>query len=381
MSRRIKVLQLQPEYNVKRYAFADLPEQIILGLPPDRYEVVSAFLRGCPGEGDPVSRAARSVYFRFTDAQLKGARLRALWRLYRFCRDERFDAVVCHRFKPANIMLFLAKLLGIPRCIAITHTLGDYDRAYRRLQVRLLADARWRFVGVSETVRDELLGHGAGFVPANTSAIINAIDIDEAESLQLERCAAREALGLPSDARVVGTIGRLVPVKGHIDLIRAFAALAARHPDVILAIIGGGREHERLEAEIGRLGLAGQVRLLGARPNALQYVRAFDIWAMPSYAEGFPLALLEAMSGALPIVASDIPSMREEVAGAGGRLFPPGDVAALEAALEDYLSLEDGQLRRRGEAALDYLRHHHSLQDYRQAYRALIDSAIGAESA
>lgn len=380
MSERIKVLQLQPEYNVKRYAFADLPEQIILGLPPDRYEVVTAFLRGRPGEGDPVSRAPRSVYFGFTDAQLKGARLRALWRLYRFCRHERFDAVVCHRFKPANIMLFLARLLRIPRCIAITHTLGDYDRVYRRLQVRILADARWRFVGVSETVRDELLGHGAGFTPANTSAIINAIDIDEAESLQLDRSAAREALGLPANARVIGTIGRLVPVKGHIDLIRAFVEHAERHPEAILAIIGGGREHDRLQGEIGRLGLAAQVRLLGARPNALQFVRAFDIWAMPSYAEGFPLALLEAMSGALPIVASDIPSMRAEVAGAGGRLFPPGDVAALGAALDEYLTLADGELRRRGLAALEYLRGHHSLQAYRQAYRSLIDSAIEAEA-
>ena len=61
MSRRIKVLQLQPDYNVKAHDFADLAEQIVKALPGERYEVVAAFLRGKPQPGEPVSRAARSA--------------------------------------------------------------------------------------------------------------------------------------------------------------------------------------------------------------------------------------------------------------------------------------------------------------------------------
>ena len=92
---RIKVLQLQPDYNVKAHDFADLAEQIVKSLPADRFEVVSAFLIGKPESGEPVSVSERSVYFDFTGKDLKGLRLNALWKLYRFCRDESFDVVIC----------------------------------------------------------------------------------------------------------------------------------------------------------------------------------------------------------------------------------------------------------------------------------------------
>src|SRR5699024_7700193 len=102
----------------------------------------------------------------------------------------------------------------------------------------------------------------------------------------------------------LGALGRLVPVKGHIYLLQAFAALKDRYPQVHLAIIGEGREEARLLAEVERLDLMGRVHLLGFRENALQYVRAFDVWTMPSLAEGLGLALLEGMSGHLPVIAS-----------------------------------------------------------------------------
>ena len=104
MSQRSKVLQLQPDYNVKAHDFADLAEQIVKALPSDRYEVTAAFLRGKPGPGEAVSRADRSVYFEFSDKSLKGMRLRAMWQLYKFCRREKFDVVICNRFKPVNMM-------------------------------------------------------------------------------------------------------------------------------------------------------------------------------------------------------------------------------------------------------------------------------------
>lgn len=376
--RRIKVLQLQPDYNVKAHSFADLAEQIVLSLPSDRYEVVSAFLKGRPADGEPVSRAGRSVYFEFSDAQLKGARLGALWRLYRFCREERFDVVICNRFKPVNMMLVLNRWLRVPVCIGIAHNLGDYARVYRRRQVGRSADGRWRFVGVSAAVRDELLGYGCGFTTRNTVAITNAIDVDQAESLQLTRADARQALGLGAQARVIGTIGRQVPVKAYPCLVHAFAKIAEKHPDAELILIGDGREHAGLRAAVERLGLAGRVHLPGARPYAMKYVRAFDIWVMPSLEEGFPLALLEGMSGGLPVIASDIPSMHDLVAGAGGLLVPPGDVDALAAAMDDYLTLPADELERRGRACHAYVRAHHGVAEYRAAYRGLIEDALRA---
>ncbi|MET1077537.1 MAG: glycosyltransferase [Pseudomonas sp.] len=376
MNTRVKVLQLQPDYNVKAHDFADLAEQIVKALPTERFEVVAAFLRGEPGPGEPVSRAERSLYFRFSDKQLKGLRLRAMWRLYRYCREEGFDVVICNRFKPVNMLLQLNRWLKVPLCIGISHGFGEYDRYYRRRQARKLIDRAWCFVGVSPAVKQYLLDCGCGFSDANTVAITNAIDIPQAEALQLSRDDARQQLGLDAGARLIGALGRLVPVKGHIYLLQAFAPLKDKYPTAQLAIIGKGREEARLRAEVQRLGLQDRVHLLGFRENALRYVRAFDLWTMPSLAEGLGLALLEGMSGHLPVIASSVPAMLPLIEGADGLAVAPRDVAALSHALDSYLGLSDAQLQAKGEQAYRYLQREHDIEVFRRAYLQLIDSRL-----
>lgn len=380
MKQRYKVLQLQPDYNIKRHDFADLAEQIVKALPVERFETTMAFLKGKPAADEPVSRSDHSVYFEFSDKALKGMRLKALWRLYQFCRRERFDVVICNRFKPVNMMLQLTRWLRIPLNIGISHGFGEYDRYYRRRQTQRLIDRSWQFVGVSPAVRQYLLDCKCGFSERNTHAITNAIDIEQAEALQHDREQARALLGLSQEARMIGALGRLVPVKGHIYLIQAFAALKDKYPSAQLAIIGAGREQARLQAEIARLGLEGRAHLLGFRENALQYVRAFDMWTMPSLAEGLGLALLEGMSGHLPVIASDVPAMLPLIEGAGGLTVKPADVTSLVAALDHYLALDDQALRAKGEQAYRYLKTHHDIEEFRQRYLSLIESGLAAVS-
>ena len=374
--KRSKVLQLQPDYNVKSHDFADLAEQIVRALPREHYEITAAFLRGRPGPGEPVSKADHSVYVEVSDKSLKGMRLRAMWALYKFCRKEQFDVVVCNRFKPVNMMLQLNRWLKIPLCVGISHGFGEYDRFYRRSQAKRLIDKAWRFVGVSPAVKQYLLDCQCGFTDQNTYAINNAIDIEQAEALQLPRQQAREKLGLDQDARMIGALGRLVPIKGHRFLLQAFAALKDKYPNAQLAIIGAGREESRLREQIGQLGLDGRAHLLGFQENALQYVRAFDIWTMPSLAEGLGLALLEGMSGHLPVIATNVPAMLPLIEGAGGLAVKPSDVATLTAALDEYLALSDEALQAKGEQAYRYLQEHHDIEVFRQEYLDLIDSGL-----
>jgi glycosyltransferase involved in cell wall biosynthesis len=376
MNSRIKVLQLHPDYNIKAHDFADLGEQIIKALPRERFETVTGFLQGRPAPGEPESRAERSIYFGFSDRQLKGLRLSVSRRFYRFCQEEKFDVIICNRFKPVSILLRLNRWLKTPLCIGIAHGFGDYDRLARKLEVRCLINAAWRFVGVSPAVRQYLLDCHCGFPEKNTLSITNAIDIAQAEALQYPREEARRLLRLDPQVRLIGALGRLVPVKGHVYLIRAFALLKDKYPDAQLAIIGQGREEAHLQAEIAKSGLAGRVRLLGFRANALRYVRAFDVWVMPSLAEGLGLALLEGMSGHLPVIASDVPAMLPLIRGAGGLATPPGDVEALSAALNEYLALDEKQLHAKGEQAYAYLVEQHGINVFRQAYLNLIDGAL-----
>src|SRR5690606_33256528 len=115
------------------------------------------------------------------------------------------------------------------------------------------------------------------------------------------------------------------------------------YPQALLAIIGEGRCREEAERFVAEHGLGDRVRLLGAKDDALQYVRAFDVFVMPSLSEGLPLALLEAMSGHLPVIGSDIDSLRPILEDCGGRIFPVAQPQALAQRLRETLALSDEQ--------------------------------------
>ena len=374
--KKIKVLQLHPDFNVKSTDISDLAEQIIKGLPADEFEVTSAYLCKKPKPDQKLSIAQHSYYFNLPESSLRGLRIIALWKMYRYLKKHPYDVVICNRFKTVSMILLLNKLLKIPLCLGISHVLNEYDRKYRQLQVKILADYRWHFVGVSEAVKTCLTGYNSGFTESNTTAIANAIDTIKADAFQLERNIARERLNLPLEKRIIGTIGQLFPRKGHRFLISALAKIKHQFPDVDITIIGRGREEENLRKQISENGLEGRVHLLGFRENALQYAKAFDIWAMPSLKEGLPLALLEGISGRLPVIASDIPEMHDTVKDVGGVLFKPGDINALTSELINYLSMPPEALKQKGETAFHHLVTHHSIEQYRENYHQLIRNLL-----
>lgn len=376
MNSRTKILQLQPDYHENSHNYSDLAEQIVASFPRDRYEVTSAFIRGKPLAGHPVSCAEETIYFDLPDDALHGLRLRLLWKIFRLCRSRKFDVVMCNRFKQVSLMMLLNRFLGIPLCIGISHGLGEYEAFWRRQRARLLINGSWRFVGVSPAVRKYLLERNCGFTEENTTTINNAIDIKRAETEQYSREEARTLLNLPHEARIIGAAGRLVRIKGHKYLIQAFAKICYKHPDAHLCVIGNGREEASLRAEIARLGIEERVHLPGFVAGAKRFVRAFDIWTMPSLTEGLPLALLEGMIGHLPIIASDIPSMRFLIDGGGGIAVPPADTEALAVALDQYLSLSSADLCEKGDAAYRYVCANHEIADYRTRYRVLVENAL-----
>ena len=130
-----------------------------------------------------------------------------------------------------------------------------------------------------------------GLTEANTSHITNAIDMAQAQSVMLDRLTARQLLALPAEAVIVGAMGRLVPLKGHAALIEAFAQVCNEFPDSHLAILGEGRERENLEQLLTEHHVKDRVHLLGFKEDGLKYLKAFDIWTMPSFKEGLGFGL------------------------------------------------------------------------------------------
>jgi glycosyltransferase involved in cell wall biosynthesis len=373
MKEKCKVLQLQLCFNVSA---SDLAEQITMSLPSDRFEVTSAFLRGVPERDELKSCAHHSKYFDFKKSDLKGfRRLFALLSLYKYCRKNNFDVIIAHRFKPMNMLMILNRILNIPVCIGVQHGIGDFDRPYRRIQSRLLLKSNWKIVGVSQAVYCYLVDIKAGFTSQNTLKIDNAIDINRAEQLQLSRAKARTKLGLNADAFIFGSIGRLVPVKGHIILIKAFSKIQKEYPDTQVVIIGEGRSRPILETTIKKLGLTECVHLFGARSDALQYIRAFDTFVMPSLSEGLPLALLEGMSGHLPVIGSNIPSLKSILEKSGGYSFENQNIGSLAEILKMVLRLSPQELRAKGENSYRYLCKEHDINNFRKQYRELIEKS------
>jgi len=137
----------------------------------------------------------------------------------------------------------------------------------------------------------------------------------------------------PRPPRIVAA-GRLHPKKGFDVLVAALALLRDQNQPFDCKIAGEGDERARLEGLIAQHGLEGRVRLVGWRGDVPAFLATGDVFAFPSYQEGFPLVLLEAMAVGLPAVSSAIPGPVEMIAdGVDGALVPPGDPAALARAL------------------------------------------------
>ena len=150
----------------------------------------------------------------------------------------------------------------------------------------------------------------------------------------------------PLRAKVVVTAGRLDANKGHHRMIRAFAPMAARHPDWQLHIYGAGAEDHALEDQISGLGLAEQVKLTGYTLDLRSVLGAASVYALTSHSESFSMSLIEAMSVGLPPVAMDCPRGPREIIddGVNGVLVPDSDEAGFTRAL--LRLIEDEEYRR-----------------------------------
>ena len=154
-----------------------------------------------------------------------------------------------------------------------------------------------------------------------------------------DRDAARAALGVPADARLVAYVGRLVPEKGLRELLDAVDALAASDPALALVLVGEGPMRADIEARISALP-SGRVRLAGAQPppEVARWMAAADVVTLPSYSEGHPNVLVEALACGRPVVATSVGGIPEVVDAASGLLVPARDPAALAAGLDEALA-------------------------------------------
>jgi glycosyltransferase involved in cell wall biosynthesis len=344
----VRVLHLCPDTVYLRGLFALY--HTALDEPP--FEITTVFLRGRADAALAQQFGGRMTCLNLPRRALRGMRLAALWRLWRWCRTQpRFDLVVAHRFKPLALALALQRLGAVRQVFGVVHEIGQFQGRRRRLIERAAA-APLTLIGVSEAVRADLLRRFPTFPAGRVKVLANAI----ASPPPLDRAQALAALHLAPQRFWFGSVGRLVAVKGHDVLLRAFAPLAGELPQAGLALIGAGPEEDSLRQLAQELGIAEQVAFCGWRSDAPALLAAFDACVFPSRQEGFGLAIAEAMAAARPVIATAVGGV-PEVLGDQALLVPADDTVALTRALRrlhDEAALREamgGALRARWQAS------------------------------
>jgi glycosyltransferase involved in cell wall biosynthesis len=252
--------------------------------------------------------------------------------------DGHFDVVHTHSAKAGALGRMAARQAGVP---VVVHTLHGFP--FHRFQSRLrryaYMTAERRLAGIT----DYFLASGSEvaaeavrlkIAPPDRIRAFETVPIGAhvLEATEENRRRARGLLGLPLEAKVVGTAARLDAQKSPLDMVRAFAALPRR--DVYMAWLGDGELRPETERLIARHGLRDRFLLLGHRTDVPELLPAFDLFALSSLYEGLPCALVEAMVCGIPVVATAVNAIPEIVIpGKTGLLVRPGDPASLSRAL------------------------------------------------
>lgn len=263
----------------------------------------------------------------------------ALAHLWRYIRRGRFDLVHTHSSKAGFLGRVAARLAGVPRIVHTPHghIFGGYfgllaTGLYIRLE-RWAARFTDRIITLSDQEQRDHLARGIGR-PDQLVTIPSGVDLKALPRPGETHAAVRKAMGVAADAPLVGTVARLVPVKGLAYLLEGARRILESAPEVILLIVGDGDLRGELESRARALGVGGRIRFVGFREDAARWIAALDVFVLPSINEGMGRVLVQAMALEVPVVASRVGGV-PEVTGDGdaGILVPPRDPAAIAEAV------------------------------------------------
>lgn len=315
--------------------------QIVQRLQPGGIEVLALRLaQAMPGrnaivslEGETESLAASWPY-----AAKSGVDVFALGKadgltpslavlLARLLRQLKPRSVFMHHIGPLLYGGTAARLAGVRNVVYVEHDTWHHAAPRRGLLLKLAAlIVRPTFAAISRDAAAQLKS-----VTGTRNVVVVPNGVDLGVHAPSDRHAARALLGLPADAKIIGTVGRLETVKGHDVLLRAMPMLPA---DVYVVVMGDGGQHGELTRLAASLGISHRVVFAGHRDHVAQFYPSFDVFCLPSRGEGLPLTLLEAQACGVPVVASDVGAVREAVCPVTGRTVTAEDPVALAKALQ-----------------------------------------------
>lgn len=293
-----------------------------------RYCTLMCYLTGPISESNKICTIVdRTIHLDLARKQVTWTRFATLSAVAKLMDSEEVDLVVCQFRRQIPIGILAAMLSRRkPKVIGVLHgivggKIGLGRKIFNFLFFRQLAS----LVSVSEAGVDDILRMNWRMKRAKVRAIQNGIDftpfLHEVGASKADVLGERYRL-----ARVFGSVGRLTSVKNTERMIRAFSIACKEYSDIRLVLAGTGPDEAAVKSLVGKLGIEDKVAFLGFRQDIPRLLEALDVYVMPSLREGLPLALLEAMGAALPVLTSNGSGMKEVVGNTScGVLIDPED--------------------------------------------------------
>ncbi len=311
-----------------------------------------------------------------------GLDFRMVPRLRRIIARHKVQVVHAHN-QGAMLYASLAALISGRPMVATRHGTSRWaEDKPADLSYRLLSHLMGRLARYTVCVgRDSLrVAREVDHIPDKRLCLIyNGVDPAKFPHGPEVRARARQELELDPGMPLIVHVGRLSPEKDQASLLQACARLQRDMDDFRLIILGDGDQREPLQALAANLGLSGQVRMPGSRPDVWRYLASADVFALSSLSEGISISLLEAMAAQLPVVATRVGGNPEVVKdGESGLLVPPRNPEALAGALKRVL--QDSALARSlGKAAASRVAGRFSLARMAADYAALYREAAAGK--
>jgi len=319
----------------QRYVF-----DLATNLPKDQFEVVVA----AGGNG--------SLFKNLTQANIKTIKLnhlirpinalkevQALFELRKVIKHEQPHIVHLNSSKAGVIGSVAAK--SIDRNIKVVYTahgwvfnepLNKVKKKFYQISERATAKFKDVIICVSQFDYNSALEKK--IVTENQMGVVrNGLSFDK--NLLLSKREARSRLDLPQDKIIIGSIGYLYPNKGFEFLIESLKNIA---DEILLVIIGNGRQASELNKKIGQMKLRDRVKIITNQRTPVKVLKAFDIYVCSSIKEGFPYSVLEAMSAGLPIVSTNVGGLPEMLDENSGILVEPKNSQALAKSISALLN-------------------------------------------
>ena len=268
---------------------------------------------------------------------------RVIPRLVAMMREQKPDVVHTHLSKSDVAGLMAAAMAGVPVRISSIHNVDPWrQKKWLSEIMKQWTKTSHHMIAVSEGVRDYVLEY-SDYPAEKITTVANGIDLDRFDPATVPPIDKTQ-FGIPEDALTVCMVARLEESKGHHILIDAASKVIADLPDAYVMIVGDGHLREGLEAQRDRMGLDDNVIFTGIQRDIPGVMRAVDVITFSSLWEGLPVALLEAMAMANPVVSTAVGGIPNVITdGEDGLLVPKDNAAALAKGLLKVL--KDSALR------------------------------------